>query len=164
MITQRQEKILNFLVKEYICSSEPISSKALKQATGLDVCGATIRNDLQELTKQGFIEQPHTSAGRVPTRKAYKYFADKMAEQQEKEMADFIVRQIKEAHRQLEQEIILTQELMQSLAEASSTFSIPSSFQEDDLFEILLRLGPSRNVFERNREVIIKIIKELENF
>ena len=74
MITERQEKLLDFLIKEYISTAEPVSSKALKKSACLDVCGATIRNDLQVLTKEGYIEQPHTSAGRIPTRKAYRYF------------------------------------------------------------------------------------------
>ena len=78
MISERQEKLLNFLIREYISSAEPVSSLELKKITDLDVCGATIRNDLQELTRQGYINQPHTSAGRVPTQKAYKYIADKI--------------------------------------------------------------------------------------
>ena len=73
MLTERQKKLLNFLVKEYICTAGPVSSKTLKKVVDLDVCGATIRNDLQALMKEGFIIQPHTSAGRVPTRKAYKF-------------------------------------------------------------------------------------------
>ena len=83
MISERQEKLLDFLIKEYISTAEPISSKALKKVADLDVCGATIRNDLQVLTKEGYIEQPHTSAGRIPTKKAYKYFADKISSQRE---------------------------------------------------------------------------------
>ena len=89
-ITERQEKLLNFLIKEYISTAEPVSSKALKKATDLDVCGATIRNDLQVLTKEGFIEQPHTSAGRIPTKKAYKYFASKISSETETIFSTFI--------------------------------------------------------------------------
>ena len=78
MITSRQEKLLDFLIREYITTAEPVSSKVLKKVTDLAVCGATIRNDLQVLTKEGYIEQPHTSAGRIPTQKAYKHFANKI--------------------------------------------------------------------------------------
>ena len=63
MLSGRQEKLLNFLIKEYISTAEPVSSLDLKKVTDLDVCGATIRNDLQALTEEGYIEQPHTSAG-----------------------------------------------------------------------------------------------------
>ena len=68
MLSGRQEKLLNFLIKEYISTAEPVSSLDLKKVTDLDVCGATIRNDLQALTEEGYIEQPHTSAGRIPTK------------------------------------------------------------------------------------------------
>ena len=128
MITERQEKLLNFLIKEYISSAEPVSSKALKKVTDLDVCGATIRNDLQVLTKEGYIEQPHTSAGRIPTKKAYKHFADKVADEQEKMFSDFIVRQIRFAHEEMEHQMGMMQELMQTL-------------ENDNLFDILNILG-----------------------
>ena len=131
MITGRQEKLLNFVIREYITTAEPVSSKALKKATDLDVSAATIRNDLQVLTKEGYIEQPHTSAGRVPTKKAYKHFADKL-----EKTATFydvhevnvvrmsIVRQVRTAREEIEQEMNQMQELMQTL-------------ENDNLFDIL---------------------------
>lgn len=124
MLTERQEKLLNFLVKEYIDTAEPVGSLALKKITDLDVCGATIRNDLQSLTEEGYITQPHTSAGRVPTKKAYKYLADKVASEREEVFEDFIVRQIKFAHQEMEREMKMMEELMDTL-------------EKDNLFEIL---------------------------
>ena len=98
---------------------------ALKKVMDLDVCGATIRNDLQALTEAGYIKQPHTSAGRIPTKKAYKYFADKIrAEKQQEEFDDFIVRQVKFAHEEMERQMKMMEELMQTL-------------ENDNLFEIL---------------------------
>ena len=164
MITKRQEKLLNFLIKEYISTAEPVSSKALKKVTDLDVCGATIRNDLQALTKQGLIEQPHTSAGRIPTKKAYKYFADEMASQREKSFLNFIFQEIKTAREQIEEELKLAEELMRSLSEASLSLTISDTPEKEDLFEILLKLGPSRVIYDRNVDIINEIIKELENF
>lgn len=123
-LSQRQEKLLDFLIREYIGQTKPVSSKALKKATDLDVCGATIRNDLQVLTKKGFIEQPHTSAGRVPTKKAYKYFADKLAAERENELESFIVRQIRDAHEEMERQMRQMQELMGAL-------------EHDNMFDIL---------------------------
>jgi len=136
-LTERQEQLLNFLIKEYITTAEPVGSLVLKEVSELDVSPATIRNDLQELTRQGFIEQPHTSAGRIPTKKAYKYFAGKMerpasrpkgspgyGETREKELDDFIVRQIRFAHEEMENQMKIMEELMQTL-------------ENDNLFEIL---------------------------
>jgi heat-inducible transcriptional repressor len=124
MLTERQEKLLNFLIKEYINTSEPVGSLALKKVCDLDVSGATIRNDLQALTEHGYITQPHTSAGRIPTRKAYKYFSEKMAEEKQKEFDEFIVRQVRFAHQEIEREMKFMQELMQNL-------------EQDNFFEIL---------------------------
>jgi len=132
MLTDRQEKLLDFLIREYISTAEPVSSLALKIISDLDVCGATIRNDLQALTEKGYIEQPHTSAGRIPTKKAYKYFADKLEEEasfdaaqdRQKEFDSFIVRQIRFAHIEMEREMKFMEDLMQTL-------------ENDNLFEIL---------------------------
>jgi len=127
MITGRQEKLLDFLVREYITTSEPVSSFDLKKVADLDVSAATVRNDLQILTKEGFISQPYTSAGRVPTKKAYKYFAEKFkaaSAESYGEPKDFIVREIKFMHIEIEKEMKFMEDLMQTL-------------ENDNLFEIL---------------------------
>ncbi len=77
-LSKRQEKILNALIQEYTKTAEPVSSKLLSKKKGFSVCPATIRNELQELTDMGYIYQPHTSAGRAPTSKAYRYFVDNL--------------------------------------------------------------------------------------
>lgn len=115
MITDRQEKLLDFLIREYISAGEPVSSLELKKIADLDVCGATIRNDLQELAKQGYITQPHTSAGRIPTQKAYKHFAEKIERERQREYDEFIVRQIRYAHEEMERQMQQMQEIMQEL-------------------------------------------------
>jgi heat-inducible transcriptional repressor len=71
-MTQRQEKILDIIVKEYVDNPQPISSKILAQKLGLS--SATLRNEMMKLEKQGYLQQPHTSAGRIPTDKAYRFF------------------------------------------------------------------------------------------
>ena len=163
-ITERQEKILDALIREYISGAEPVSSKLLKKRADLDVSPATIRNDFQELTEAGYIEQPHTSAGRIPTKKAYKHFADKIEAERENQFEEFIVRQIRTAHQQIEQEMKLAEELIKSLSETSSTLRISSISEKDGLFEILTILGSSRSTYDKNIDIINKIIKESENF
>ena len=164
MLTERQQKLLDFLVKEYICTAGPVSSKTLKKVVNLDICGATIRNDLQALMKEGFIIQPHTSAGRVPTKKAYKYLAERISSQREKDFSDFIVRQVRDAHMQIAEELRLAEELMKSLSQASSALTISNISEEDDIFEILTILGTARPTYDKNIAIINKIIKQLENF
>lgn len=75
-ISSRQEYILITLIKEYIKTAQPISSGFLVEKYQLDISPATARNEMVELEEQGYIYQPHTSAGRVPTAKAYSYYVD----------------------------------------------------------------------------------------
>jgi len=164
MISERQERLLNFLVKEYISTAEPVSSLGLKKIINWDVCGATIRNDLQALTEEGYIEQPHTSAGRIPTKKAYQYFADKIASQQENTMHDFIFKEIEKTRQQIESEMRRTQELMNSLSEISTTLNYTRITKSDNFIEILEILGPSKSTHNKNIDAINKIIKELEKW
>jgi len=72
-ITQRQEKILEAVVRKYIKLARPISSKLLKEE-GFNCCSATLRMEMFVLTQKEYLEQPHVSAGRVPTDKGYKFF------------------------------------------------------------------------------------------
>ena len=74
----RKEKILSAVVESYIRSGEPIGSKALLEETDLGVSSATIRNELKSLDDEGYLLQPHTSAGRVPSKKGYRYYIDNL--------------------------------------------------------------------------------------
>ncbi len=75
-LTLRQEDILDSLISEYIRFAQPISSQYLEERYDFGVSPATIRNELQALSEGGYLAQPHTSAGRVPTDKGYRFFVD----------------------------------------------------------------------------------------
>jgi heat-inducible transcriptional repressor len=76
MLDDRKSSVLQALVEEYIRSGEPVSSQAILDRSGLSVSSATIRNDLAKLEAYGFVAQPHTSAGRVPTPSGYRFYVD----------------------------------------------------------------------------------------
>lgn len=76
MLEDRRSEILRALVEEHIRSGEPVSSRAIVERARLSVSTATVRNDLAALESEGFVIQPHTSAGRVPTAAAYRYYVD----------------------------------------------------------------------------------------
>jgi heat-inducible transcriptional repressor len=95
MITERQEKILNSVVQEYIDSVQPVGSQLLERKHKFGVSAATIRNEMQRLTDKGFLSQPHTSAGRVPTDKGYRFFVDRLLEKELEEFAVNWEREIK---------------------------------------------------------------------
>lgn len=75
-ITERQRTILVFLVEKYIRTALPIGSAVLEKSHNFGVSAATIRNDFQELTEKRYLTQLHTSGGRVPTDKAYRFYVD----------------------------------------------------------------------------------------
>lgn len=78
MADDRKFRILAAIVDEYIKTGEPVSSKAIAAMPGMKVSSATIRNDMAVLEQQGLLEQPHTSAGRVPTYKGFKLYVEKL--------------------------------------------------------------------------------------
>lgn len=80
----RQEQILKAIVEEYVKTAEPVPSKVLVQSYDLGVSPATVRNEMAALEVGGFIRQPHTSAGRVPTEKGYSYYINKFAKSEVK--------------------------------------------------------------------------------
>lgn len=77
-LTDRQKKILTMVVHEYIRSAEPVGSKHIVENYHLNLSSATVRNELSELTELGYLRQPHTSAGRVPTEEGYRYFVGQL--------------------------------------------------------------------------------------
>ena len=77
-LTERQEFILSLVVREYIRSAQPVGSKVLVDQFDLGVSSATVRNEMAALEQGGLIYAPHTSAGRVPTVKGYRYFAQRL--------------------------------------------------------------------------------------
>src|SRR6202167_4244490 len=79
MLDERKLAVLRAIVEDYVSSIERVGSKSLVDRHGLDVSPATIRNDMAVLEEQGFIVQPHTSAGRIPTDKGYRLFVDRLS-------------------------------------------------------------------------------------
>lgn len=81
-ISERKKKILAAVIDEYIHTAEPVGSKSIAENAGLGCSSATIRNELAELVNMGYLEQPHTSAGRVPTPAGYRMYVNELMEKQ----------------------------------------------------------------------------------
>lgn len=79
MLSERRLQVLRAIVQDYVGTEEPVGSKALTERHNLGVSPATVRNDMAALEEEGYIAQPHTSAGRIPTDKGYRLFVDKLA-------------------------------------------------------------------------------------
>jgi len=83
IFSRRAREILRAVVQDYISTAEPVSSKAIASGYGLRVSPATIRNIMAELESEGFLVQPHTSAGRVPTDRGFRFYVDSLLELEE---------------------------------------------------------------------------------
>ena len=77
-LTERKKRILRAIIESYIATAEPVGSKAVAQLAGLDVSSATIRNEMSDLTDMGYLEQPHTSAGRIPSPAGYRLYVNEL--------------------------------------------------------------------------------------
>lgn len=116
-MNERQKQILDAIVREYVKNAEPVGSESICEFYGFDVSPATIRNDMVFLEKEGYIYQPHTSAGRVPTDKGYRFFVnDLMAEKEPSEKEKLAVKkQLNSFHDQYEQMVRHTVRLLSQL-------------------------------------------------
>lgn len=87
-LTDRKKKILKVVIEDYINSAEPVGSKAIAGQLDDSVSSATIRNELAELVSMGYLEQPHTSAGRIPSPKGYRLYVNELMDRQRLSMAE----------------------------------------------------------------------------
>lgn len=116
MISTRQETLLDAIIKEYTATAKPISSGQLVNTEGFDISPATVRNDMAALEDAGYLHQPHTSAGRVPTEAAWRWFVKRVMPEENvgKRERDHL-EAVAKAHRSSEQEML--RRLAKALAE-----------------------------------------------
>jgi heat-inducible transcriptional repressor len=130
MITERQKSILERVIEEYTKSAHPVSSQLIEEKYDFGVCPATIRNEMQKLTDSGFLHQPHTSAGRLPTDKGYRFFVDNLLKKEIADLED--VFEIEEILKEEKEDIFrFASHLSRALAAASSSLAAIHLFETD---------------------------------
>ncbi len=82
-LSERKKQILAAVVEQYIKTGEPVGSKELLALTGMSVSSATVRNEMSDLAAMGYLDQPHTSAGRIPSQSGYRYYVDHLMKNRE---------------------------------------------------------------------------------
>ena len=87
-LDERKKKILKAIIKTYMDTGEPVGSRTISKYPDLNVSSATIRNEMSDLTDMGYIVQPHTSAGRIPSDKGYRLYVDELTREKESEIAE----------------------------------------------------------------------------
>ncbi|WP_017811856.1 MULTISPECIES: heat-inducible transcriptional repressor HrcA [Paenibacillus] len=111
MLTERQKMILNAIVDDYIRSAEPVGSRSISKRGDVNYSPATIRNEMADLEELGFLEQPHTSAGRIPSQKGYRYYVDHLSPVEAVNTAE-----VKELKRFFAEKLSAAEQLMQHAA------------------------------------------------
>ena len=87
-LDERKKKILHAIIRNYLETGEPVGSRTISKYTDLNLSSATIRNEMSDLEEMGYIIQPHTSAGRIPTDLAYRMYVDQMMEEKDREIQE----------------------------------------------------------------------------
>jgi heat-inducible transcriptional repressor len=125
MLDERKAAILKAVVEEYIETAQPVASATVVRATNLPVSSATVRNELAVLERDGFLDHPHTSAGRVPTDKGYRFFVDHLTPAlphgQRQRVQDFFA----QAHGEIEQMLNDTTRLLSDLTHYAALVVAP---------------------------------------
>jgi len=126
-LSERQKNLLLIIIRVYIDAAQPVGSKRLVEHYHLDLSSATIRNEMSALTDMGYLRQPHTSAGRVPTEEGYRYFVSQMINQVELPVAvqHTISHQFRQASPDVEQWMHLAASVLAHQSQGASVISAP---------------------------------------
>ena len=130
-LTARQQNILGVLVRDYIATAKPIGSDMILQRHDLGVSSATVRNEFARLTEMGYLAQPHTSAGRVPTEKCYRYFVERLMEASELPVSErlLIRHQFHQVSLDLDEWVKLAASVLARVAQSAALVAAPQARQ-----------------------------------
>jgi len=96
-LDERKEKILKAIIQNYLETGEPVGSRTISKYSDLKLSSATIRNEMSDLEELGYIIQPHTSAGRIPSDKGYRFYVDQLIHEKETEVTqvrDMVIQRV----------------------------------------------------------------------
>lgn len=125
-LSERKTKILDAIIRNYLETGEPVGSRTISKYTDLNLSSATIRNEMSDLEELGYIVQPHTSAGRIPSDKGYRFYVDHLIAEKDREvteMKEFVIEKTEKMERVLKQvaKLLASNTNYATLVTASST-------------------------------------------
>jgi heat-inducible transcriptional repressor len=145
MLDERKLGVLRAIVEDYVAMREPVGSRALVERHNLGVSPATIRNDMATLEEEGYIQQPHTSAGRVPTDRGYRLFVDRLADVKPLSPAERRAIQIfLDGAVDLDDVVMRTVRLLSQLTQQVAVVQYPSLTQSSVRHVEVVEMSPSR--------------------
>jgi len=146
----RKHKLLTYIIKEYVKSAQAVGSSLISEKYMKDVSGPTIRNWMQELEKEGYITHKHTSAGRVPTEKGYRYYLKNL---EEKKVSNKQQKDLVEANSGLEESAEKVKIIAKKIAELSGG-AVIIAFSPQDVYYTGLSNLFSHPEFDNQNDVI----------
>ena len=167
MLDERKAAILRVVVEEYIETAQPVGSSHVAAVPSLSVSSATVRNEMAVLERDGYLVQPHTSAGRIPTDKGYRFFVDTLTEPgpldpgRRQQVRDFFAK----AHGEIEEMLQDTSRLLSGLTDYAAVVVAPSHEVATIRSAQLVSLGPRTVllVVVLSNGVVEKRVLDLEN-
>ncbi len=167
-LDERKKKILKAVIRNYLETGEPVGSRTISKYTDLNLSSATIRNEMADLEEMGYILQPHTSAGRIPSDQGYRFYVDTMMEEKDREMVELKEMLIE---RQDKMETLLKQvaKVVAQNTQYAAMISAPSTHRNKVKFIQLSRVNPEQllavivvegNVIKNN---IISVTEEISD-
>jgi len=144
----RKKTILRAIIVEYVDSAEPIGSEMLAQKYPLGVKSATVRNEMAELSEMGYLEQPHTSAGRIPSDRGYRFFVDRLILQ--REVTDGEKQKVRSATEDGDALQTLLRDTVRTMSRMTRLLGVAATVREMDLTvktAVLSALGPAQALF-----------------
>ncbi|AGB41811.1 heat shock gene repressor HrcA [Halobacteroides halobius DSM 5150] len=153
-ITDRKKRILKAIIKEYIMTAEPVGSRKLTRRYNFDVSSATIRNEMADLEEFGYLEQPHRSAGRIPSDKGYRFYVDTLMDSNKlsSTKVESIWKEYNSKHKEIQGLIEDASQLLSDLTKYTSLASSPRI--QESSFEYL-KLVPVTN-----RKILLVLVTD----
>jgi len=131
-LTARQQGILGLVIREYVATATPVSSKVIVEAYGLGISSATVRNEMARLEESGYLTHPHTSAGRVPTDQGYRYFVERLLGETELPPAErrMIRHQFHQVRPEMDQWLKLSASVLAQAAQSVAWITAPAAIAQ----------------------------------
>ncbi len=139
-LTDRKKKILQAIIRNYLETGEPVGSRTISKYTDLNLSSATIRNEMSDLEEMGYILQPHTSAGRIPSDAGYRLYVDALMEEKQKEVED-LKGELLEKEEKLDNLLKQTAKLLATNTNYATMISAPTIHRNKLKFIQLSKVG-----------------------
>ena len=144
-LSERKLKILQAIIKNYLETGEPVGSRTISKYTDLNLSSATIRNEMADLEELGYILQPHTSAGRIPSDKGYRLYVDMLMEQKEQELSEMQDQMLEKADKMVDEEQMIAVIVLDGNVIKNKIIHVDEPINNENLLKLNMLLNTTLN-------------------